>query len=290
MKPTPTTSLPAPSACSPDLLCLLAAELERPRELPAQVIRHLSGTHGVERDAIGAFLIEELPKLEDYEIDLALAPVFTPSLQEQSSFAELLGADSIPSSEWPELIRTLVDRPTRAHLITEDDQTHIVPLRAVSIERFVHRLRLQGTISSPILGVIAKRVPVAEQPLLKAVARRAIWELDSRREILVRFIEGAAATGVLAADAIQLLRLAETYEPVDTADLLARVPQWEVLLRHEISVASSPKPFFNERVQELHGGGRDQRGRSAVEPKQAELDFLIRLKTLLCAPAPSQVS
>ena len=73
-------------------------------------------------------------------------------------------------------------------------------------------------------------------------------------------------------------------------DLLARVPQWEILLRHEISVASSPKPFFNERVQELHGGGRDQRGRSAVAPKQAELDFLTRLKTILSQPAPAPIA
>ena len=88
----------------------------------------------------------------------------------------------------------------------------------------------------------------------------------------------------------ELLKLVETYEPADAADLLARVPQWEILLRHEISVASSPKPFFNERVQELHGGGRDQRGRSAVAPKQAELDFLTRLKTILSQPAPAPIA
>ena len=50
------------------LLETLAAELR------AQVANHLSGTHGIDRDAIGPFLADELPKLEDYEIDLALSP------------------------------------------------------------------------------------------------------------------------------------------------------------------------------------------------------------------------
>ena len=98
----------------PELLEPLAAELERPRELPAQVIHHLSGTYGIEREAIGPFLVNELPKLEDYEIDLALSPVFTPTLQDQAVFAALLGRESVPTAEWPGLMKQLVARPTRA--------------------------------------------------------------------------------------------------------------------------------------------------------------------------------
>lgn len=288
------TSIPAPgtaAAPNPDLLNLLAAELERPRSLPAQVIKHLSGTHAVERDAIGPFLTAELAKLEDYEIDLALAPIFTPGLQDQAIFAERLGAETIPSRAWPGLVRALVDRPTTAHLITEDGHTHAVPLRAVSIERFVHRLRLHGSIAPALLDLISTRLATAERPLHKAIARRAVWESEARQKILQRFLEHSPADpSAQTADAIELLKLVETYEPADAADLLARVPQWEILLRHEISVASSPKPFFNERVQELHGGGRDQRGRSAVAPKQAELDFLTRLKTILSQPAPAPIA
>ena len=59
-------------------------------------------------------------------------------------------------------------------------------------------------------------------------------------------------------DAVALLKLVETYEPVDMAELVARIPQWQQVLRQEIN-ESGAKPFFNERVEELHGGGRDQR-------------------------------
>lgn len=265
-----------------DLLSLLATELERPRPLPAQVVKHLSGVHGVEREQVGAFLTQELPKLEDYEIDLALAPVFTPSLDEQAVFAELLGAESAAAAEWPALVRALVERPARATLVTEDGQPHVILLRDVSIERFVHRLRLQGRIPPALLALIQQRIAAAQQPLFKAIARRAIWESEPREQILRRFIEASTSTGAERTnDAIQLLRLMETYEPADLADLRSRIPHWEQVLRHEISTGSGPKPFFNERVQDLHGGGRDQRGRANTSSQQRELEFLHRLKQIL---------
>ena len=284
MKPGPASPPSGRLTPDRDLLDLLARELERPRPLPAQVLKHLSGTHDVERDKIGEFLLHSLPGLEDYEIDLALAPVFTPTLAEQIVFAEFLGAGSVATNLWADLVGDLVRRPTIAHLATEDGQSYAVPLREVSIERFVHRLRLNGTIAPDVFDLVENRVPAGTRPLLKAIARRAIWELPSRRAILERFIQHqATASRDWANDAVHLLRLMESYEPADAADLLGRIPHWEHVLRHEVSAAGSPKPFFNERVQELHGGGRDQRGRAGTSPQEQELEFLASLKTCLGA-------
>lgn len=265
-----------------NLLATLASELERPRPLLPQVVKHLCGTYSLERDALGPFLVEELPKLEDYEIDLILSPVFTPSLRDQAVFAELLGVDTVPPAEWPRLVQQLVARPTRAPLVTDDGQSHTVPLREVTVERYVHRLRLGATIPASLFELLSRRAPAEDRPLLKAIARRAIWESDARRDILGRYLAAAIGTEHYCSDdAVDLLKLAETYEPVDTGDLLRRIPHWEQVLRHEINLASNPKAFFNERVEELHGGGRDQRRQDSAEPKQRELAFLARLKPLL---------
>jgi hypothetical protein len=277
-EPLTDTTMPDRAA----LLATLARELERPRPLLPQVVKHLCGTYSLERDALGPFLVEELPKLEDYEIDLILSPVFTPSLRDQAVFAELLGQDAVPSEEWPGLIRHLVSRPTRSPLVTEDGQSHTVPLREVTIERYVRRLRLGATIPASLFELLSRRPPAEDRPLLKAIARRAIWESDARRDILGRYLAAAIGTEHYGPDdAVDLLKLAETYEPADTADLLRRIPHWEQVLRHEINLASNPKAFFNERVEELHGGGRDQRRQDGAEPKQRELAFLARLKPLL---------
>ncbi len=266
------------------LLETIASELERPRELPAQVINHLSGTYNLNRDAIGNFLRHELTRLEDYEIDLALSPVFTPTLRDQSIFADLLGETSVPATQWPALVQQLSARPTCAQLMTEDGAKISVPLREVSIERYVHRLRLDGMIPAPLYKLIECFEPASERSLLKAVARRAVWENAARREILARFLTVVSGRETYRqGDLVELLRLAETYQPADAANLRAQIPHWLQVLRQEINDSAGGRPFFNERVEELHGGGRDQRRQdnSRLAAKENERAFLERLQQIL---------
>ena len=268
----------------PTLVETLAAELERPRELPSQVVHHLTDTYGLNRDDVGPFLVNELSKLEDYEIDLALAPVFTPSLRDQAVFAEFLSQESVPAMEWPALIQNLFDRPTCAHVSTQDGQLHTVPLAKVTIERYVHRLRLDATIPEKLFRLIVENSPASDQPVLKAICRRAVWEEAARREIFVCFLTATTCDAPhRIEDAVQLLQLVEIYRPADIADLLRQIPHWQEVLRTEINEAASPKPFLNERVQEMHGGGRDQRRQEGqrITARESEQAFLGRLQRLL---------
>ena len=266
------------------LLETLAAELERPRQLTAQVVNHVVGTYSITREEVGNFLTTELTKLEDYEIDLILSPLFTPTLDDQAVFAELLGREVIARSAWPELIQQLAIRPTQASLVTEDGQTHRISLRDVAIERFVHRLRLDGTIPETLFQFIHEHSPALDRPKLKAIARRVIWMEARRGEILPAYLSAAfAGASFNIHDAEALLRLAETYQPADTKELLALIPHWLEVLRQEINQAGDAKPFFNERVQDLHGGGRDQRrqDQTRITAKESEREFLERLRRLL---------
>jgi hypothetical protein len=265
------------------LLETIAVALERPRDLTAQVIKHLADAHGVAREDVGVFLETALPHLEDYEVDLICAPLFTPSLNDQAAVAELLARESIAAADWPELVRPLVGRPTRAQLRTEAGRLHAVPLREVTVERWVHRLRLDGTIAGDIFKLIGSLPQAPDRALLKAVARRAIWEKGERWAILARYLT-AIGDAFRADDATALLKLVETYEPADIAELLAQIPHWQQVLRQEIN-DSGAKPFFNERVEELHGGGRDQRRQdnSRVAAKESEQAFLQRLQRVLGA-------
>ncbi len=261
----------------------LVIELERPRELSARVVNYLRGTYDLDFDGIGPFLVKELPKLEDYEIDLILSPVFTPKLSDQAVFAELLGSDSVPPAQWPALIQQLAARPTRAQLVTSDGQRHSVTLREVTIERYVHRLRLEAAIPESLLKLIDRISSDAERPTLRAIARRPIWENDPRRNILAQYLTAAADRNSYSlADALELLNLIENYKPDDVPDLLARIPRRQEALRAEID-ASGSKPFFSAAVQNMHGGGRDQRRQDNVRisAKEKELAFLGQLQQLL---------
>ena len=266
------------------LLETLAAGLERPRELSARVLNYIGGTYGIDHDAIGAFLVDELPRLEDYEIDLILSPVFTPRLADQAVFAELLGCESVPREQWPALIQELVTRPARAQLVTSDGRPHSVPLREVTLERYVHRLRLDGAISESLLKLLDRIPAAADRPLLKAIARHAIWETGARDDIFTRYLTTAASRDTYRlADAIELLHMVETYKPADVAGLLARIPPRQEALRGQINAGSGGKPFFSQRVQELHGGENDQRRQedAGMTAKENELAFLDRLQQVL---------
>lgn len=266
-----------------ELVNRLAEELERPRELSPRVMNYIGGTYSIDEDAVGAFLVEQLPKLEDYEIDLILSPVFTPKLTDQAVFAELLGRESIGRGQWSELIGQLLARPTRGHFVTPDRKTYQVVLREVTLERYVHRLRLEGTISEPVFNRIQEVETAHDRPLLKAIARRAVWENDALGNILSRYLTGAIDRGYSLTDALSLLDLVEGRKPANLADLLARIPGWQETLRQQVDVASRPKPFFHGNIEEMHGGGRDQRQQDdqRISAKEMELEFLGRLKEVL---------
>src|SRR5262245_39561257 len=256
------------------LLETLAAELERPRELSARVLNYISGNYEVDQAAIGDFLVQELPKLEDYEIDLILSPVFTPKLADQAIFAELLGGDAVPEDQWPGLIQQLMARPTRGQLITIDGRPHLVPLREVTLERYVHRLRLEGTIPNSLLERIEGVQPSGDRPLLKAIARRAVWDSVSRLEIFTRYLENTVKQGLYSlSDATRLLDLVESHKPRGLDDFREWLPARQEVLRGQINVGSHGKPFFSPRIEEMHGGERDQRPKddSVLSAKEAEL-------------------
>ena len=104
-------------------------------------------------------------------------------------------------------------------------------------------------------------------------------EPSPRRESDLRVEELGADQANLFADVF--VRAYGT--PEVTRPLLARIPGWQEALRQQVDVASGSKPFFNEDIRMLHGGGRDQRGQDdvRVSTKQRELEFLGRLQRTL---------
>ena len=66
-------------------------------------------------------------------------------------------------------------------------------------------------------------------------------------------------------------------------ELIAKIPIWQESLREQLTTAAGPKPFFMDRIEQLHGGERDQRSAEdfRTKGKQDELAFLIHLAEVL---------
>ena len=235
------------------------------------------------RDALGPFLENQVGGLEDVEIDLLFSPQFTPTLVDQAAFSALLDEDRLPAEQWEVLIEALTVRPTVARLVTEDGVEHPVTLTDISIARFVERLNLDAGIAEPLARLLESMPPAEDRGLLKAIARRPCFQADAHREILFQFLVKTTSEDAYSlTDILSLLELVETYRPADIADLIGRVPHWLDVLENEVTAAGQPKPFFAERVQELHGGGRDQRHAdgSLIARKKRNMEFLKRLESI----------
>lgn len=242
--------------------------------------------YGIDRQEVGAFLDERLARLEEDELDLTLSALYTPKLADQAVFAELLESTSVTRADLSSWVNLLLQRPTIGHLQTADGVSHAFLLQEVTLERYVLRLRLEGTLPESLLRLIRTLPPSADQPRLLAIARRAVWNTPERWELLQRFLaRNYAGNSPVPGDPEAFLALVESSEPSGIPDVLARLPAWEQVVRIQVSSTDQPSPFFNERVQDLHGGGRDQRGVNEAlrQQKQSELAFLGRLGPLLAA-------
>jgi hypothetical protein len=262
----------------------IAGELEKNRPLLNQVVDHVASRHDKSRDELGTFLEEGIADLEEFEIDLLFSAQFTPTLADQAAFSETIDQEQLDREQWDSLIEALTKRPTVASLETEDGQRHSIQLIDVTIERFVTRLNLDTEIPEPLRDMLDNLPPETDRALLKAIARRPVFRDAGRRELLFRFVlQTTSEDSYCAQDAVDFMDLVEAYKPTDAADMLARIPNWLEILENEVTAASQPKPFFADRVQELHGGGRDQRrsDESLIDRKQRNIDFLKRLQILL---------
>lgn len=261
------------------LIETLANELERPRDVPDRIIDNIWSTYEIDRDAVGEFLETGMSDLEEHEYELILSPLFTPKLTDQVVFAELLGGESVPKSEWAGFVEQLEARPAVAQLVTRDGD-YSVTLLEVILERYVYRLRLDGSIPEPVWGLLDQDVLAEDRKLFKAIARRAIWDTDARRTVLGTYLSGVGREDLYqVGDGIQFLELAEGFKPKDTEHLVGRIPQLQKTLREDIEAEDDTKPFFSEEIRANHGFDKDQRQQDEgrIEEKKRELAFLDRL-------------
>lgn len=263
------------------------ADLSAPRALPPQVIVHLAAHHDVEMENVGEFLSVQLPGLEDYHFDLILSPAFTPKLEDQARYSPLLQSGPVPSDQIAPLIRSLELRPTVARFSLPAGGECLVPLREVILDRYVRRLQLEKVVPEPVAECIRHLVPKADQDRLHAIARRPVWQEAWRSALLLHALTSSLKREAFAiADFELLLRLVEQYEPSQASELMEWLPEIVQGMETEIAQHSVPKPFFSDRIREMHGGTRDHRAsnQSAIEGRIDEIAALRRLGELLASP------
>jgi hypothetical protein len=128
---------------SEELRELLAATLRRPRVLKHQTLRHLEERVESESD-LSDFLKNAAAELEDYQLEITFAPVFTPTFDEQVEVADVLTRFQPSTDEVNDIVKELTDSVDSCPITLPAGGTASLTLHEVLIERYVRMLHLDA--------------------------------------------------------------------------------------------------------------------------------------------------
>lgn len=230
-----------------ELLQTICSELSAERTLTAQVLNWLSGHHDVTPDALGDYFKRvretttvEIDGVEDYEIDVAFSPLFTPRLRDRARYAKLLDRVTVKHDEMETLVESIMDKNLEARF-RHHDETFSMPLHEVLIRRYVRLLNLITPLSQNVKRVIEETVPENAQDIAKALARDPVWLPERRQEFLIAFLKVFNEKKNFSVDKLDYLTdFVRTYRPVAILDM-------EQMLANLIEAC-------NEDIHKIEGG------------------------------------
>lgn len=224
-------------------------DLAAARPVTPQVSRHLQSHHGIPSGDEAAFLESRLPLLEEYEAELILSPLFTPTVEDQARVSPLLGDPPPSAAAVEELVARLERRSTEAVVQCEGASVRIV-LPPGIVRRYVRLLNL----GEPVLPAVRSAAGAFPPPLrdrLLALARTEPWRAPARQTILAAFIEAFLRRSSYAEEKIgHLSQIVQTTRPERLGDLAGPI---ESLVR--VTAPPSGPLFFDVQIEDRYAEG-----------------------------------
>jgi hypothetical protein len=224
--------------------------LTAPRPVTPHVMAHLLAQYEVPAGEVAAWLRSDLAKLESYELDLVLSPLFTPDLPARLRFEHILGTDHLDDLEVGALLGTLEGLGLRMTLSIDSSRVE-ADLPAVMIERFVRLLHLDAPLPEVVLDDLEGLDPEARLCL-----RDRTWRLERNRAMLPSLLRAAKRTGEDLTGTIHFVTdFLRTYRPASRNECLAGLEHLAQAYRDELDrYQSGSRSFFNPELQAAYRG------------------------------------
>lgn len=272
------------------LIEMIENELTRPRQITEQVLTHILSHYSYTLDQIDEFFNEEVPRLEDYEIDILFSPIFTPKIQDKAMFSKILEEIDISNDDVEEIIRSLEEKKLKATfyvVLKNGNEVHekkiSVQLNSVNLRRYVKLLNLDCKPSAQLskaLEVVFKD----ESDNAKAILRDKFWKEQWREEFLMAYLIYIAGHGNASFEKFELLLKILRGNPTasdiyEIYNLISDVIQWTEVQVNVLKTGK--KQFFNELIGQFYREeGSDKRIQKEEElrEKETELKYYFELK------------
>ncbi len=230
----------------------LKKDLTRPRQVTEPISVDITNRYDVPGDAIGTFFTERLQQLEDYEVDITLSSLFTPTQEDRIPYMTLLGAGVLSTEDVKALIRQLEESQPEGQYLTLQGETVLAPVHPVNIERFVLRLHLDWPIDNEVYQILNAMVPAKGQAYVNLLARDEVWRGERRKELLLAFLKVFQERGTFSVPKMAYLTdFIRTYRPSCLFDLERQFEQMIGSCESDLENISG-RGFHSEQLKEAY--------------------------------------
>ncbi|MBF0271538.1 MAG: hypothetical protein HQL98_05605 [Magnetococcales bacterium] len=177
-----------------DLITTVRDQLKRSRTLPTRIDLPLNPEDSSPGQASGGVL-----KLEEFEQELLLSPLFTPGQAERAACEPVLPRAGLTGEEVDLLIATLA-RETPCFPVTSGQRSGFCPVPEVVVARYVRLLGLDQPVSAEAYEWIDSRLVGADRDWVMSLARRLVWQTPSSGELLSRVLRVMAQGSAITTD------------------------------------------------------------------------------------------
>lgn len=200
---------------------LLKKDLCAPRVLLEQVLTYINDQYGYPGTELANFFSEKFPTLEDYEVDLAFSPQYTPTEHNRLEYIPALGEHHFSVSELALLKNRINELKLQTAFTTPDNDTPVtVPVHEVFVERYVNLLKLDQKLPEGLYRQILDLTPQESHNEVNLYARDDVWHNEQKRLILEAFLAVSHALGNFSTMKISFLtNFVRTYRPASLLDM-----------------------------------------------------------------------
>jgi hypothetical protein len=252
----------------------VASLLARPRSMKPQTERQLAH-HLAEHSGAGtaSFLLCAAAVLEDYELDILFAPVFTATLDERAELADLLFHWRPTPEQLTQLIADLCEMVPSVPITLPDGGEAQLTLHEVMIERFVRLLRLDAGPDAPTAAALRESLPADLWPIgIALLCERGMT--PAKQAWLTSFVGHVASRHPITRGLLEVLTDFIAGQP--TLDRPSLVQAADSLLRAAQGTAaytSSGHAYWSADVaQHHHYRGQGHLDTTRIAQQQAELE------------------
>lgn len=240
---------------------LLKKDLCAPRVLLDQVLTYINDQFGYPSTELERFFSEKFPTLEDYEVDLAFSPQYTPAEHHRLEYIPALGEHHLSVSEVALLKSRINELGLKTAFSAPDSLNEVVaPVHEVFVDRYVNLLKLDQKLPEGFYQLLMEVVPRDSHNEVNLMAREDLWQNEQKRLILIAFLRTFHVLRNFSTVKVSFLtNFVRTYRP---ASLLDVGPLLDSLIKScQVDMENvSGRGFHDEYLKALNVGNSLTKG------------------------------